>query len=314
MKTLKTRLKNGLDGCYLLEGEDLYLYDRAFSMIKKACNIGLEDFDIIKFDDENFSMQALLSAAEVMPMASDYKLVVVKNVAKVGENDKKLLLDYLKNPAKTTVIVIFDYFNKFEFIKNDCAFVDCRRFDKYTASAVIVNEFAKRGKQISAEAVDMLLDYCNGYLSRVNNEIDKLCYYDLNESLVTKKLVEELVTKDSEYVVFELTDALGKKNADKALTILNQMSKEQGLLGLITSHFRRLFFISISDTDDKNLATLLGVKEYAVSKQRQQVKNFSKMQLKKIYALLEQVDYAIKSGAMLQENAVYYLILSILYI
>lgn len=66
--------------------------------------------------------------------------------------------------------------------------------------------------------------------------------------------------------------------------------------------------------DDKNLASLLGVKEFAISKQRQQVKNFSKMQLKKIYALLEQVDFNIKSGAMLQENAVYYLILSILYI
>ncbi len=314
MKTLKARLKNGVDNCYLLEGEDFYLYDRAFVMLKKACNIGLEDFDVIKFDDENFSMQALLSAAEVMPMASDYKLIVVKNVSKIGENDKKMLQNYLNNPAKTTVIVFFDYFNKFDFIKNQCSFVDCRRFDSATASAVIVNEFAKRNKQISSEAVNSLLDYCNGYLSRVNNEIDKLCYYDLNESLVTKKLVEELVTKDSEYVVFELTDALGKKNADKALTILNQMSKEQGLLGLITSHFRRLFFISISDMNDKNLAALLGVKEYAISKQKQQVKNFSKMQLKKIYALLEKVDFNIKSGAMLQENAVYFLILSILYI
>lgn len=314
MKTLKNRLKENLENCYLLEGDDYYLYDKAFSMIKKACNITLEDFDLIKYDDENFSMKACLDSAEVMPMGGEYKLIVIKNISKLSESDKKAMFEYLESPVKSTVFVIFDYFNKFDFLKNKCAFVDCKRFDKNTASTVLVNEFAKRGKQISGEALNTLLDYCNGYLTRAINEVDKLSYYDLNEPLVTKKLVEDMVSKDNEYVVFELTEALGQKNGDKVLRILNDMIKEQGLLGLITNHFRRLFFISISALDDKSLAGLLGVKEYAIAKQKSQIRNFSKMQLKKIYALLEQVDYNIKSGAMLQENALYYLILSILYV
>ena len=65
---------------------------------------------------------------------------------------------------------------------------------------------------------------------------------------------------------------------------------------------------------DNALSGLLGVKEYAIRKQREQVKNFSKLQLKKIYALLEEVDYKIKSGAMLADTALNYLVLSILYI
>lgn len=312
MKTLKNRLKEKLEPCYLLQGEDYYLYDKALSMIKKSCNILMPDFDFAVLDDENFSMKALIDSAYILPLGSKRRLILVKNVTKISENDKKLLLDYLSKPTDTTVIVIFDYLQKFDFIKNSSGFVDCKRFDKLTATAVIVKELEKYNKKISKEALDCLFDYCNGYLTRMMNELVKLSFYDLDDPLITKKLVENLTAKDNEFVVYELTEALGKKDGDKALTVLSQMPKE--VLGLITNHFRRLFFISTSSLSDKELASLLGIKEFAVAKQRQQTKNFSKIQLKKIYALLEQVDYAIKSGAMLQENAIYYLVLSILYI
>lgn len=314
MKTFKNRLKDKIENCYLLEGEDYYLYDKAFSMIKKASNLELDDFNLTVFDDDNYDFNALINACEVMPMGSQYRIVVLKNISKMSANELKKVAEYSKAPVETTILVVFDFYNKMIGLKDTFAFVDCRRFDRKTAMSVLLNEFKKRQKQISGEALECLLDYCNGYLTRAMNEIDKLCYYDLSDSLVTKKLVDEMVTKDSEFVVFELTESLGKKNSDKAIKILNEMIKEQGVLALIINHFRRLFFISISGLDNKQLASLLGVKEYAITKQREQISNFSKMQLKKIYSLLEEVDYNIKSGAMLQENALYYLVLSILYI
>ena len=127
-------------------------------------------------------------------------------------------------------------------------------------------------------------------------------------------MIENVVTKATEFTVFELTEALGKKDSDKALELVSLMEKDNATLSLITNHFRRLFFIAISDSTNAELASLLGVKEYAIIKARDQIKNFSKMQLKKIYALLEKVDYFIKSGQMQALNALYYLVFSILYI
>ena len=301
LKTLKQRLNSGFKNVYLFAGEDYELYSRGLSMILKRVNMTLPDFNYAKFDDENFSMKAIVDSCEVLPMGDEKRVVLVKNVQKVGEGDKKILLEYLKKPCDSTILVIFDLFDKFGFAKEHSEFVDCKRFDTNTAVGVVVNEFAKRNKKISEEAVRTLLDYCNGYLTRVMSEIDKLVYYDISDNLVTRKMVDDLVVKDNEVVVFELTEALGMKNGDKALKILEILKKEQGILGLITNHFRRLFFISISALDDKALASLLGVKEYAITKQRNQVKNFSKMQLKKIYAILEEVDFGIKSGAFLQK-------------
>lgn len=314
MKTLKNRLKTGVKNCYLLEGDDLYLFDKGISMIKKACELMLEEFNLNVFDDENFSMKAVLDTCEVMPMGSDKKVVILKNITKVTESDKKLLESYLSSPVESTCLIISDFDGKFASLKTKCEFVDCKRMDRNLATAVIVAEMSKRGKQISGEAVATLLDYCNGYLTGVMNELDKLINFDAHDPLVTKKVVESVVTKTMEFTVFELTEALGKKNSDKALELVALMEKDVSTLSLITNHFRRLFFIAISEMDNSELASLLGVKEFAIIKVREQIKNFSKMQLKKIYALLEKVDYFIKSGQMLAINALYYLVFSILYI
>ncbi len=313
MKTLKNRLKNGVKSCYLVSGDDYFLFEKALSMIKKAAGLENPDFNLINFDDDNFSMKALLDGAEVMPLGSEKRVIVVKNVSKISESDKKLFLEYLKNPVESTVIIILDFLDKFSFIKT-CELVDAKRMDTKMISSIVVSELSKRNKQISAEGIDTLIDFCGGYLTRIMNEIEKLCYYDLSEPLITKNLVEKLVKKENDFVVFELTEALGKRDADRSLTLLSLLVKDPGTLSLITNHFRRLFYISVSELDNSSLAALLGVKEYAITKQKAQVKNFSKMQLKKIYALLEEVDYKIKSGAMLSENALYFLVFSILYI
>lgn len=313
MKTLKNRLKTDIKPCYLVEGDDYFLYEKALSMIKRETKLELEDFNFLVFDDENFSMKAVLDSCEVMPMGSEIKVVVIKNAVKVSDSDIKHLENYLANPVPSTVLVILDFYDKFVSIRNKTEFVDAKRMDRPLATSIIVSELKKRNKQISGEAVETLLDYCNGFLSRAMNELDKLCFYDTSSLLITKQIVEKLVHKESDYIVFELTEALGKRESEKALLLLSQMAKEQGVLALITNHFRRLFFISISDVDNLKLASLLGVKEYAIKKQKEQLKNFSKMQLKKIYALLEEIDYKIKCGDMLAENALYYLVFSILY-
>lgn len=314
MKTLKNRLKENVQTCYLLEGDDLFLFDKAVSMIKKACELQLEEFNLSKFDDENFSIKAVLDACEVMPIGSEKRVVLLADTSKVTDKDKKELLAYLAKPCPTTCLIINDFADKCASLKSNCEFVDCNRMDRKLATAVVVAELAKQGKQISSEACQTLLDYCNGYLTDTMSQLDKLIYFDTTQSLITQKVVESTVTKGMEFSVFELTEALGKKDSDRALELVAAMERDPAVMSLITNHFRRLFFIAISEMQNAELATLLGVKEYAIAKAREQTKNFSKMQLKKIYSLLENVDYSIKSGQMLAQNALYFLVFSILYI
>lgn len=313
MKTLKKRLSEGLARVYVVEGDDYYLFDKAFLMIKNACGITLDDFNVNVFDEESFSTDKLFAATELLPIIDEKRLVVIKG-GKLSEGDKKRTTEILLHIPKTTVVVVLDYNKNFEFLKKDFVLVDANRMDKELVKKLITAYLAKISKKIDADAMDELIESCNGYLTRIMNELNKLVCFDLDSENITKESVDKLVNKDIEFSVFELTEALSKKDGDKAIRLLKLMEKDQGVFALISNQFRRLFYASISDLTNAELAGLLGVKEFAIMKARQLAKGFSKAQLKKICSLLEEMDYAVKSGAMLQTNALYLLVFNILYV
>ena len=309
MKTLKQRLTKKIEPCYLIQGEDILLYDKALSMIKKACKLELEEFNFLKFDEDTFNADTFIDTLQTLPIGSEKKLVLLKNVTKFNEDFKKKLNEYLKSPLLSTCLVIFDFNNKFDFIISEK--VSAKRLDEKSLEEIVVSELEESGKEIKKEALNLLLSYCCDYYSLIKNELEKLKSY--NFDVIGVKQIEDMVTRETEWTVFELTEALSKKDASKAISLLNLMNKDTKTFTLILNHFRRLFFVAISKENDLELSKLLQVKEYAVTKARQLARNFSKIQLKNIYELLDNVDLYIKNGQMQIENALYYLIFGILY-
>ena len=309
MKTLKQRLAKKIEPCYLVQGEDILLYDKALELIKNACNIQLEEFNFLKFDDDTFNADTFIDTLQTLPIGSEKKLILLKNITKFSEKFKKELNSYLKNPVSSTCLVIFDFFNKFDFIISEK--VSAKKLDDKSLSDIIEHELSEYGKSIKKDAVELLIEYCAGYYSLIKNELEKL--KDCTSEVIETKDVELMVTRETEFAVFELTEALSKKDANRAISLLNLMEKDTRTFSLILNHFRRLFFVAISKDDDVTLSKLLNVKEYAIMKSRQLAKNFSKIQLKNIYQLLDDVDFYIKNGQMQVENALYYLIFGILY-
>ena len=309
MKTLKTRLQKKIEPCYLVQGEDILLYDKALELIKGAINLQLEEFNFLSFDDESFNGEVVIDACETLPMGSDKKLILLKNITKIPENFKKKLRDYLKKPVGSTRLVSCDFFNKFDFSISEK--VSAKRLDDRSLSEIIVSELKKHGKTIIPDACQQLIESCCNYYSLIKNELDKLISCD--EIEINTKIVDSLVCKETEFTVFELTDALSKRNSEKAVSLLSLMEKDTKTFSLVLNHFRRLFFVSISGLGDKELSEILNVKEFAIIKARELSKNFTKLQLKNIYEMLNDVDFYIKNGQMQIENALYYLIFFILY-
>lgn len=309
MKTLKSRLQRKIESCYLVQGEDILLYDKALELIKKANDIQLEDFNFITFDEDSFNADAVIDACETLPMGSEKKLVLLKNITKFNEPFKKKLKEYLNKPVDTTCLVIFDFFNKFDFIISEK--VSAKRMDDKSLKGMIVAELKSHNKTITEPACQELIESCCNYYSLIKNELEKLVSCDDEE--IDVKTINKMVCKETEFTVFELTDALSKRDSERAISLLNLMEKDTKTFSLILNHFRRLFFVAVSNMEDKELAEMLQVKEFAITKAKSLSKNFSKLQLKNIYELLNDVDFFIKSGQMQIENALYYLIFSILY-
>ncbi len=309
MKTLKSRLNKKIETCYLVQGEDVLLYDKALEMIKKAMDLQLEDFNFNIFDDDNFNGDLVIDTCETLPMGSEKKVVLLKNISNANENFKKKLKDYLKNPLQSTCLVIFDFFNKFDFLISEK--ISAKRLDDQSLKEIVIAELKKNEKTITDGACQKLIEACCNYYSLIKNELEKLISCDDFE--ITEKTIDALVCKQTEFTVFELTDALSKRDADRAVSLLNLMPKDTKTFSLVLNHFRRLFFVAVAEGTEKELADLLGVKEYAIIVAKRLSKNFSKLQLKNIYEMTSDVDFYIKNGQMQVENALFYLVFGILY-
>jgi len=317
---LERQIKQQLMPSYVINGGESYLTTNALSLIEKHLNITMPDFNKSIFTDEtNKSAQEIVEACQVLPFCDQYRLVVVHDyINKKSEAEKKVFLNYLKKPNQTTVLVFFsttknDFFTSLEPYSTK---IEC---DKLSVEGLIyiANKTAEKlNIKFSQSAFKKLLDYCNYSVTKVITEINKFKSINLASEIIEECDIENYVTKDIEYVIFDLTQAISQKQNEKAFLLVDAMlkNKEQpsSILAAISNHFRRLFLISRSEFSTQELSNLLNIKEFAISKYRQQASYFSQKMLKQIYDKCVEVEYLIKSGGMDAKNSLNYLLAYIL--
>jgi DNA polymerase III delta subunit len=310
---LPKKLKVQILPLYILKGDDYFVINSAIKHITSACGDN-NDFNVNIFDDENFTANKLAEAVLMLPLGSEKRLILLKNITKLTENDKKIISKSLENMSETTCVVLV-YNESWKFIKGG-EIVDCGKMDYDILSKYIALELKKANKQLDPDSLRCFIELCSYNMTKISTELKKVIYYSDDPS-IEKTDILSLVSPDEEFQIFQLTECLGNKNGGMTLKILSNFIEKkepiQMLLGLISNHFRRVAHISISGMQTSELAQLFGVKEYAIQKAKEQSKYFSKIQLKNILSLLEEVDNMIKSGAMAAENAIYYLCFKILY-
>lgn len=318
---LKSCLKQKVGTVYLLSGVDEYLLTSAYKMLIKASNLEVEDLNLIKFAEGVIDCNDIVRACETMPVFSDKKIVYLDlRLAKKSElKNIKLLNDYIVNANPTTVLIINVGSNEDDFglDKKGLEVVDCNRLDIKFVEAKVSSVLRAKQKSISSNALKMLIEYCLGDMAKIMVETDKLIAYIGDRVEIVEKDIEEIVTRSIEYQVFELTEALAKKNSVKVYAILGDMKAKRDeyklLPALIYAHFRRLFHISLnSGTSNAELAKMLGVKEFAVKMAQAQAKLFSKSALKKINTLCAGLDFDLKQSNISMENTVDLMVLTIL--
>ncbi len=319
---LENDLNKQIRPAYLINGRESYLTTLALKTIEKRLNISLNEFNKVYFSDEfSGNMKDIVASCNVLPIMDSFRLIVVYDyMGKKSDSEKNAFLNYLKNPCASTCVVFFST-NKSEFFSSFEGKVENVECDKVSIQFLrnwVIGKLKGKGLDIDNDVLNKLFDYCNYSITKLNTEIEKLASIKVGASskTITNEDVESYITKDIEYVIFDLSNAISNKDKDKAFMLTNAMlkNKEQPLsiVSLITNHFRRLFFISRSNFNDFELAEYLNIKEFAIKKYREQLRFFTQKELKKIFDLCVEIEFKLKSGMMEAKNAVSFLISSIL--
>ena len=288
---------------------DEFLVEKAIAHIKKQLGIQ-NNTSISVFDKENYAINDVLNACEQLSFFNEQRLVIVKEIA-FSESDAKKLAAYQKNSNALCTLVLVACENIPNVEK-----VDCVLGADYEIKNIIQKWAEKENKKLEPNAINLLMEYTQKNLMKIKNEIKKLCAFKLNEQTITEQDVYNLVPKSEEIVVFELTTALALKQGQKSIELLKKLmgSTEQNskVFVLIVNTFRRMFISTISSAPISEIAKSFGVKEFAITKCKQQAALFSPKKLKEICEQLSEIDYYYKCGLITQENALYYICFYIL--
>lgn len=307
VKHIVNQIKSGdIKPIYLLTGEEPYFIDFLSDYIEK--NILSEDekaFNQMVLYGRDVSIDDIVSHAKRYPMMADRQVIIVKEAQELARTIDNLEA-YCKNPQLTTLLVICYKYKKidkrkslYKTIKANGVILDEKKLYENKLAPWISKALASKGYQISPKAAEMLVEFLGNDLSKISNELDKLTQILKPEQLITPELIEQNIGISKDFNNFELQNAIGSKDINKAFRIINyfaQNPKDNPLVmtvALLYSFFSKL--LKYHALPNKNTAAKeLGLNPYFVKDYQMAASNYPMKKVSGILAALRQTDMKSK--------------------
>lgn len=308
--------ENGAQPIYLFEGEEVYFREKGEGMLKSRF-VSDTTLDYASFDGNALKgdkIKALVDAVNCFPFISEKRFVRVLEFYPTEKEFDYYLQPLFDAPPRDSILLIVNSGKGKAGTaalakKNNVTYVDCSRSDEETIKKWIFVTCKRAGVYVDGVTCGKLASYCVYDMSRISKETEKLLGYC--EAARIERLMDEivdgLVYPDSEYKIYELANALARKNYSTYMKVLKDLSargnNETMLLSALASYFRNLYETSLCRGGDKEVATALGVKEFAARKNREQVAKFGKTRVRELYQAVYGAIGEVKCGKMAPASA-----------
>jgi len=318
---------------YVLHGEDEFSRSEVLAEMKaKMGDPAMADLNTTLLDGNKVALAELRHTCDTVPFLADRRLVIVEGLltklqsGAKGKADrgkehpawKKEYLEgltaYLEHLPETTRLVFVERESiqpsqpvlKMALADKERGYA--REFRPPTSGKLrgwITERVERKGGEIEASAAEELAAFVGSDLRLLDQELDKLVAYVDRARPITKADVHLLVSYVQEANVFEMVDALGRRDGEQSLNLLHRLLEggehPLSLLGMIVRQFR--IMIQVKDLAERGLppakiGAQLGLHPFVAEKGLRQSGNFSMEQLETIYRKLLETDLAIKTGQM----------------
>ncbi|MGI6030721.1 MAG: DNA polymerase III subunit delta [Eubacteriales bacterium] len=318
LERLKQQLKTReFDSLYVFWGEESYLrkyYQKALQ--DKCVPSEAADFNLHRLDGRQLDVDELEAAVESYPMMWERKLVVVDNLlppvfqAKLADRLKLLLGDI---PETTVCVFSYDsnvnlkdkkYASLMKLFQTcGATVVECGRPGEHDLARWVARHFAAAGKQVDMRDIQYMLQLCDNDMESLQNEIRKLCTFDTTGT-ITRRMMEEMLTRSVEATVYQLSDAITARNYDLAFRRLDDLfylrTEPVLILGALASNFLTVYKVKTlqeAGTGREELVSLAGLRRPSLlSMYSRMASRLSLAELKNILEQLELADASLKGS------------------
>ena len=298
-------LKKGIyRSVYFLSGEEPYYIDQISDYIE---NNALDDagkaFNQVILYGKEIDFKQVIDNARQYPMMAQRRVVIVKEAQEMRSLTQ--LQSYIEQPSPQTVLVINHKFKKLDkrtgfakAIKKHATLLETKKIYDNQLPAYIQQIAKEKKLNIEPKATSLLAEYIGTDLSKINNEIGKLNLRLSEGDTITPQHIQDFVGISKDYNIFELQNALGKRDRAKAFRIVEYFASNEKKNPLIVSinslynYFTKVWQTqSLSSLDDRTLASRIGVfSSYFMKDYRLAARNYRQDKLKEILVDLQEYD------------------------
>ena len=305
---------------YLFTGEEDYYIDRLDSKIE-ASVVPEEsrDFDQTIVYGRDVTMAEVISMAQRLPMMSERQLIVVreaqdiglKNAGKKKTAEWELLLKYLEIAPPSTVLVFcyrqrnrkkWDKRTKVHNAIDKCGvFYESKKLRDQELPAWIATHAREHGYAITERSATLMANCIGNNLSKVTNELEKLYAAKPQGGTITDNDVEVNIGISKDFNIFELQNAIGRRDVVKCNRIINHFAAnpKENPIQLILPNLYNYFIkvmIYLQEPDKSNAAAAIGVSPYFLRDYETAANNYTLPKLASCIRYLHEAD--IKSKGM----------------
>ena len=318
IRAIISDIKNGaIKPIYFLMGEEPYYIDQISDFIENTVLDETEKgFNQQVMYGRDASIEAIVSSAKRYPMMAERQVLIVKEAQDLSRTIEKLV-SYAENPQPTTVLVLNYKYKKldkrkklYKAISKSGLVFESKKMYENQVSDWIRRVLASKKYQIEPKAAQMLVEFLGTDLSKISNELDKLCLILPKKTIINPNHIEENIGISKDFNNFELRKAVGERNIVKANRIINYFSENPKnnplvmTISLLNSFFTQLLlFHGLQDKSKNSVAKSLGVHPYFVDEYFAAAKNYPMRKVAQVIAFLRTADVKSKGVGANQSHS-----------
>jgi DNA polymerase-3 subunit delta len=312
---------------YFLHGEEPYFIDEICNYIEHHVLDETEKgFNQTVLYGRDTDLSSIVGLAKGFPMMGERQVVIVKEAQtlkdfakkdaeegsstknKKGGSDKNPLAAYLENPQPATVLVFCHKYKKLDArsslsktIAKQAVLFESKKLYDNKIPDWIVSYLKDKKYSINPRAAALLSEYLGNDLSKIVNELGKLFISLPEGSEITIDHIQDNIGLSKDFNVFELQDALGKKDVLKANRIVQYFAanpKDNPLImtnASLYGYFQKiLLYHFVPDKSRASVASALGVNPFFVQGYESAARNYNTAKLKSVFSYLRECDLRSK--------------------
>ncbi len=309
--------ENGAQPIYVFEGEEVYFREKGEALLKSRY-VQQPMLDYLSFDGSTLKgekLSALITAVNSFPFVSEKRFVKVTEFYPTEKEYEQYVRPIFETPTLSTILFISNTSKEksggMSLSKApNVTFVDCARSDEETIKKWIYLTMKKAGVIADGMTCELIAAYCNYDMARISMETEKLLLAAESASVnrLTDDMVRENVHPETEYKVYELTNAISRGDNAGFIRILQDLTEKTTdvipTLSMIASYFKTLYEVRLMKGTSAAIAAELSMKEFVVRKHKEQAAKFTPEALLDYYVAVYEAIARIKCGEITPSAAI----------